>query len=97
MEEYQWLFTLPALSLLAQSGMIVHFLKQKVQGESLSAVGSYFRDNFKSTFIAIIVTQVTTFGMYFSLVTGTTMDLIAIFSMGYTFDSFFNKWDKQVQ
>jgi UDP-glucose 4-epimerase len=97
MEDYKWLFTLPALSVLAQVGMIIHFLKQKVQGESLGAIGTYFKDNFKSTLIAVVVTQVATFGTFFTLATGTTIDLVAVFGIGYTIDSFFNKWDKQIQ
>jgi hypothetical protein len=95
MEEYKWLFSLPALSILAQVGMIVHFLKQKVQGESLSAIKTYFSDNFKSTIVAVVSTQVGTFAIFFTLATGTTIDLVTVFGVGYMSDSFFNKWDKQ--
>lgn len=93
MEKYQWLFSPWSLSAIAQIGMLTHFLKKKVTGETLTAIAGYFRDNVKSTLIAIIVTQVTVMGLFLSTPMDRPLDLVTIFLLGYTFDSSINKWD----
>lgn len=93
--QYQWLVSLPSLSAIAQIGMLMHFFKQKIQGESISVILYYFKDNFKSTIVAIISTQIATIATYFTLATGQAIDIMAIFGIGYTCDSIFNKWDNQ--
>jgi hypothetical protein len=95
MEEYKWLFTLPALSIIAQIGMFSNFLKKNVKGETLVEIKGYFSNNFKSTFLALVITQITTMTVYFTLATGQTIDLITVFGVGYMCDSGFNKWDKK--
>lgn len=94
MEQYNWLFTLPMLSLIAQVGMLTHFLKKKVTGETLTDIAGYFKNHVKSTLIAIIVTQVTVMGLAMATPMERPMDLVAIFLLGYTFDSTLNKMDK---
>lgn len=94
MEEYQWLFTLPAQIAVGLLGMMVHFLKKNIKGETLTDIGHYFHDNFKSTFIAAITTVMSVATLYFTLSTGQAIDLVAVFSLGYNFDSALNKWQK---
>ena len=96
MKEYEWLFTLPSLVGVGLLGMLVHFLKKNIKGETLTDIRHYFADNFKSTLVAIISTVIGTVATYFTLAVGDTIDLITVFGIGYTFDSFFNKWDKPV-
>jgi hypothetical protein len=94
MEEYAFLFTLPWLCLIAQIGMFTHFLKQKVKGETLTEIGRYFRDNVKSTLIALIVTQITVMGLALSTPLDRPLDLVTVFLLGFTFDNTINKWEK---
>lgn len=100
MEKYLWLISLPSLLVIATIGMLMHFFKKNIKGETLTDIRNYFRDNFKSTFTAFVATIIGTLGIFFTLtptnITGETMSLliIAAFGAGYTFDSIFNKWDK---
>lgn len=93
--QYQWLTSLPALSAIAQLGMLMHFFKQKIKGESAMIILHYFKDNFKSTFVAIVSTQIATIATFFTLGTGQPIDIMAVFGVGYTCDSIFNKWDNK--
>lgn len=94
MEQYQWLTDLPALVAIGILGMMTHFFKQKVKGETLTEIKFYFRDNFKSTLVALISTVVSTVGIYLTMGTGQPIDIITVFQTGYTFDNILNKWEK---
>lgn len=94
MEQYQWLTTLPSLIGIGLLGMLMHFFKQKIQGETITAITGYFRDNFKSTFVAVVSTVVAVTATYFTLGTGQPIDIMAVFGVGFTCDNIFNKWEK---
>jgi hypothetical protein len=94
LEKYHWLVSLPSLIGFALMGMLMHFMKKNIKGETLTDIRNYFKDNFKSTFVAFVATVVGTLGLYFTLSTGQVLDVISAFGCGYTFDSLFNKWDK---
>lgn len=94
MDEYKWLFTLPSLLGIGLMGMMIHFMRQKIKGETLTEITAYFSDNFKSTFIAVVSTMISVATTYFTLATGQPIDLLTVFGLGYMSDSFFNKWEK---
>lgn len=73
--------------------MLMHFFKRKISGEALTDVINYFMSNFKSTVVAVVSTVVSVVATYFTLSTGTTIDIITIFGLGYMCDSAFNKYD----
>lgn len=75
-------------------GMIIHFFKKQIKGETVTEIKQYFKDHFKSTFIAVTMTFIGVAGYIFTMKTGQTADILAVFGIGYTFDSMFNKWDK---
>jgi divalent metal cation (Fe/Co/Zn/Cd) transporter len=79
------------LYVLAIVGMVTHFLKKKVKGETTSEIKEYFANHFKSTVLAYIATTIGFFGYVY--LTG-TKEPVTAFLIGYTFDSLFNKWDK---
>ena len=83
--------------LASLAGMFVHFLKKNVKGETSTEIVNYFRDNFKSTALAVFFTAI-------GFLTAITADAISYERVipsiltaaliGYTFDSMANKWDK---
>jgi len=73
-------------------GMFTHFLKQNVKGETATAIGDYFKDNLKSTLVALVATSVGFVGYYFELATGAKADFVAVFLIGFLCDSLLNKW-----
>lgn len=75
-------------------GMLIHFFKKNIKGETVTEIADYFKDHFKSTFIAIVMTVIGVLAYKFQLATGQFADVITVFGIGYTFDSMFNKWDK---
>jgi uncharacterized BrkB/YihY/UPF0761 family membrane protein len=83
----------PALLAIAFLGMITHFLKKQIKGETITEIKNYFRDHIKSTILAIIVTFVGFMGYYFTLASGTMGDIITVFGIGYMFDSMLNKYE----
>ncbi len=89
-----WLLHPAILYAVALVGMIVHFLKQKVKGQTLVEIREYFSANFKDTLIAFIATSLGFVAYMFGLSTGQNADFLAVFAVGYMCDSFFNKWDK---
>lgn len=95
MEQYQWLTTLPSLVGIAILGMLMHFFKQKIKGEHLNEILGFFKDNLKSTIVAIVSTLIASVATYFTMATGQPIDLMAFFGIGYTCDSIFNKWDNK--
>jgi hypothetical protein len=83
------------LYFLALMGMVTHFLKKAVQGESVADIKNFFWNNPKKTFIAWVATSVGFLAYVGLMPVGTVKDILIVFGLGYTFDSFFNKWDKQ--
>jgi hypothetical protein len=88
MESLYFLYT------LAIVGMITHFLRKAVQGESLGDIKNFFWNNPKRTFIAWVATSVGFIAYVGLLPVGTVKDVMIVFGIGYSFDSFFNKWEK---
>jgi hypothetical protein len=93
MEGYEWMVEFPALMAIGFAGMLVHFFKQKVKGETIADIASYFSTHFKSTITTIITTAISVAAYYFTLSTETPADIVSVFGFGYMCDSFFNKWD----
>lgn len=75
--------------LAALLGMFSHFLKKNIKGESRTEVRNYFRDNYRSTLLALIATTVG-FAM---IIMSDTVNVVSAFGVGYLFDSTFNKWE----
>lgn len=94
---YEWIVSLQALCLIGFLGMLMNFFKLKIKGETLTDIGSYFNEHFKSTIIALVSTLITVVAYYFTLSTGQYADILTVFSLGYMCDSAFNKFDKQLQ
>lgn len=92
-EQYQWLTTLPMILVYSLLGMIIHFMKKSIKGETLTDIKAYFSDHFKSTFIAVVSTAIATTAYYMTLSNDSVADIIAAFGTGYTCDSMFNKWE----
>lgn len=68
-------------------GVITHFLKKKVRGETLADIKSYFKTHFRYTSVTIVMAIVG----FIALVTTSGVGLIASFLAGYSADSAFNK------
>jgi len=83
------------LVLIGLLGMLIHFMKKDIKGETTTEIRDYFRDHFKDTFIATVVTIIGVLSYKFQLATGQFADVVTVFGLGYTFDSMFNKWDNK--
>jgi hypothetical protein len=68
-------------------GVIAHFAKKKIKGETLADIKSYFQTHFKETIVTCIA-AIVGFG---SLVAAGGLGWAASFLLGYTADSIFNK------
>ena len=68
------------------AGMISHFLKLEVKGQTVDDIKAYFKGHFKDTTVATIATLFAA-GLAFIMGQG----LMAAFLAGYAFDSVFNK------
>jgi len=90
---FEWLFSLWALIIIGLCGMVSHFLKRKVNGETIVDIRNYFNNHFKSTLLATFVTILSVIVFYFKMSSGTPVDILFVGSLGYNFDSIFNKWD----
>ena len=93
MEELQWLISLPALLGVGLLGMLVHFFKKEIKGETTTEIRDFFRDHFKSTFIAIVTTLLAVVAYYLTLATGQPADVVTVFMSGYMSDSILNRWE----
>jgi hypothetical protein len=82
-----------ALVALAFAGMFAHFLKKNIKGETLTEVKSYFKDNFRSTTLAVFGTII---GLLIAISTD-SLNYVSAPLIGYTFDSIFNKWENGVK
>lgn len=71
-------------------GVIAHFAKKKIRGETVADIKEYFRTHFKETIVTIIA-AVVTFG---SLVATGGLGWVASFTVGFAADSLFNKSSK---
>ena len=71
------------------TGLICHFLKKKIKGETVTEIKLYFHDNIKSTLLAFITVAV---GIYFST-DYITLTYAEAFGIGYMVDSILNKWE----
>ena len=71
------------------TGLICHFLKKKIKGETVTEITSYFHDNIKSTLLSIITVAVGILlaGNYI------TLTYAEAFGIGYMVDSILNKWE----
>lgn len=95
MQNYQWIVSLPGLLLIAITGMIVHYLKQKITGETIADIWIYFSSHFKSTIVTLIATVLFTVSYFLTLSTATPADILTVFGLGYMSDSAFNKWENK--
>ena len=90
----QFLFSFTGLYIVALLGMLTHFLKKNIKGETPTEILGYFKDNFKSTVTALILTSVMYFAYYQLFVSESEVkDLMVIFLIGFSFDSTFNKYE----
>lgn len=89
----EWLLSPSILYALSILGMLSHFLKKKIKGESFTEIGKYFHDNPKSTILAFIATSVGFLIYINTLATGLTVDFFFVYGIGYTCDSLFNKYE----
>jgi len=96
MELVNQLFTLDYLVIFVIGflGMLVHFFKKNIKGETGTEIISYFHDNLKSTLTALIITLVGT-SAYFLIISANNQpaDMINAFTIGYMFDSMINRWE----
>ena len=68
-------------------GIISHFAKKKIKGQTLADFTNYFNTHFKDTVITVIAGIV----LFGSLAATGGLGWIASFTAGYTSDSLFNK------
>ena len=76
-------------------GMIAHFLKKQIRGETFTAMGKWFATHPKYTILAVISMSVGVVAYYTQLSTGMAADYIAVFTIGFSLDSMLNKWDEK--
>jgi len=74
-------------ALLTIIGVLAHFLKRKIKGETLTDIVSYFRTHFKSTLLTLFGAV----GGFFLLKEMGELGYFASFSIGYMADSVLNK------
>jgi len=90
----QFLYSFAGLYIVALLGMLTHFLKKNIKGETPTEILGYFKDNFKSSLTAIILTSVMFFAYYQLFITAESVkDIMIVFLIGYAFDSTFNKYE----
>lgn len=89
-----FIFSFIGLYIVALLGMVTHFLKKNIKGETPTEILRYFKDNFKSTVTAFILTSVMFFAYYQLFVEAQSVkDVMIVFLIGYAFDSTFNKYE----
>ena len=72
------------------AGMMMHFLKLKVKGQSAEDVWQYFRENFKGTLTAILSTGFAVAGLWATADPGNPIpSILASVPLGFAFDSVF--------
>jgi hypothetical protein len=95
--ELQWVLEPGSLYIIALIGMLMHFFKKQIKGETVSDITNYFKLHFKSTVMAFVATTVGFLAYHFLLASGQKADIFGVFATGYMFDSIFNKWDKKIE
>lgn len=68
-------------------GILAHFFKKKIKGETLADIKSYFKNNFKTTVTTVIAGIV----VFAGLVATSGLSIIGVFTAGYAADSAFNR------
>lgn len=81
------------LIFIAYLGMLVHFMKDKIQGESIKAMKDYFFEHAKTVITAVLTTFIMYLGYYLALSTGEVADVVAVFGIGFLCDSYLNKYN----
>ena len=89
-----FIYSFTGLYIIALLGMATHFLKKNIKGETPTEILNYFKDNFKSTITAFILTSVMFIAYHQMFVDAESVkDIMVIFLIGYAFDSTFNKYE----
>jgi hypothetical protein len=73
-------------------GVLSHFLKKRIKGETLTDIVTYFKTHFKST----LLTAFGAVGGFVLLKEMGELSYFSAFSIGYMADSFFNKAEEMV-
>jgi uncharacterized membrane protein YesL len=73
-------------------GVLSHFLKKRIKGETLTDIITYFKTHFKSTLLTIFGAV----GGFVLLKEMGELGYFSAFSIGYMADSFFNKAEERV-
>lgn len=68
-------------------GVLAHFFKKKIKGETFADIKSYFKNNFKTTVTTVIAAIVLFIGLIYS----GGLSILGVFTAGYACDSAFNK------
>ena len=95
--ELQWVLQPGILYVISLIGMLMHFFKKQIKGETISEITDYFRDHFKSTVMAFVATTIGFLAYYFLLSSGQKADIFGVFGVGYMFDSIFNRYEKPIE
>lgn len=91
--ELQWVLHPASLYIISLVGMLMHFFKRQIKGETITDIASYFSDHFKSTVIAFVATTIGFLAYHFLLASGQKADIFGVFGVGYMFDSMFNRYE----
>lgn len=90
----EFVYSFTGLYIISLLGMLTHFMKKNIKGETPTEILGYFKDNFKSTITAFILTSVMFVAYHQLFVTSADVkDIMVIFLIGYAFDSTFNKYE----
>lgn len=81
------------LLIIAYFGMLVHFMKDKIQGESIKVMKDYFFEHAKTVITAVIMTLIFFLAYYLAISTGEVADIVSVFGIGYLCDSYLNKYN----
>jgi hypothetical protein len=76
---------------LSALGVLSHFLKKKVRGQTLSHIANYFSSHFKYTLLSLIGAS----GGFFVALQMGELNYLSAFGVGYLADSFFNKVEEK--
>jgi hypothetical protein len=71
-------------------GVLSHFFKKKIKGETITDIKQYFTLHFKNTITTCIAAVV----LFSSLIATGASGILPMFFAGYTADSLFNKADE---
>jgi hypothetical protein len=80
---------LTLFAFLTLAGVLAHFLKRKIKGETLADIKTYFATHVKSTVLTLLAATAAFFTLYY---TG-ELSGISAFMAGYTTDSILNRND----